>query len=88
MLTNKKNGRIWCLEEVLHVFSKFSMPQRALPMMDENDKTFLSEFVESKDLNYLPEVFTNLYNEDELGGMIRNLDFWLRENFLKLVSKK
>lgn len=58
------------------------------PMMDENDKTFLNEFVESKDLNYLPEVFTNLYNEDELGGMIRNLDFWLRENFLKLVSKK
>ena len=58
------------------------------PMMDEGDKEFLTEFAESKDLNYLPEVFTNLYNEDELGGMIRNLDFWLRENFLKLVSKK
>lgn len=47
MLTNKKNGRIWCLEEVLHVFSKFSMPQRALPMMDENDIAIIPLEIES-----------------------------------------
>ena len=76
------------IQEVNELEKNYKIMDLSNPMMDENDKTFLSEFVESKDLNYLPEVFTNLYNEDELGGMIRNLDFWLRENFLKLVSKK
>ena len=57
------------------------------PMMDENDKEYLNEFVNSKDLSYNPKLFVDLYNEDELGGMIRNVDFWLRENFIKLVSK-
>jgi len=56
--------------------------------MDENEKKYLSEFVKSKKLSYNPKLFTDLYNEDELGGMIRNLDFWLRENFIKLVSNK
>ena len=37
----------------------------------------------------IPELnnkfFISLYNEDKLGGMIRNLDYWLDENFKKLV---
>jgi hypothetical protein len=27
-----------------------------------------------------------LYNEDQLGGMIRNLDYWLKENFERLYK--
>ena len=41
-----------------------------------------------KELNYIPEQFIALYNEDKLGGMIRNLDYWLKENFEKLVINK
>ena len=58
------------------------------PMLGENDKKYIDGFVESKDLNYLPEQFTALYNEDKLGGMIRNLDFWLDDVFAKLVTNK
>ena len=29
-----------------------------------------------------------MYNEDKLGGMIRNLDYWLKDVFEKLVLKK
>ena len=76
------------LSEVNELEKNYKVMDLSNPMMDENDKTFINGFVESKDLPYIPEVFTSLYNEDELGGMIRNLDFWLRENFLKLVSKK
>ena len=28
----------------------------------------------------------SLYNEDQLGGMIRNLDYWLKENFERLYK--
>ena len=76
------------LHEVNELEKNYKIMDLSNPMMDENDKAFIDGFVESKDLPYIPEVFTSLYNEDELGGMIRNLDFWLRENFLKLVSKK
>ena len=54
------------------------------PMIDKNEKRYLNEVVKSKDLNYIPDQFIALYNEDKLGGMIRNLDYWLKENFEKL----
>ena len=56
------------------------------PMMDENEKKYLDEVVKSKELNYIPEQFISLYNEDQLGGMIRNLDYWLNENFERLYK--
>ena len=55
------------------------------PMIGENDKKYLDEVVKTKDLNYIPDQFIAMYNEDKLGGMIRNLDYWLKENFEKLV---
>ena len=51
-------------------------------------KEYLDGVVETENLNYLPEQFTALYNEDKLGGMIRNLDFWLDDVFAKLVTNK
>ena len=54
------------------------------PMIDENEKKYLDEVAKSKELNYIPEQFISLYNEDQLGGMIRNLDYWLKENFERL----
>ena len=54
------------------------------PMLDENDKSYLYSVVESKELNYLPEQFIAMYNEDKLGGMIRNLEFWIKDIFDEL----
>ena len=54
------------------------------PMLDENDKNYLYNIVESKELNYLPEQFIAMYNEDKLGGMIRNLEFWIKDVFSEL----
>jgi len=54
------------------------------PMLDENDKNYLYNIVESKELNYLPEQFIAMYNEDKLGGMIRNLEFWIKDVFNEL----
>jgi len=56
------------------------------PMMDENEKNYLDKVAKSKELNYIPEQFISLYNEDQLGGMIRNLDYWLKENFERLYK--
>jgi len=55
------------------------------PMIDERDKEYLKEVVNSKELNYIPDQFVAMYHQDQLGGMIRNVDFWVKDVFAKLV---
>jgi DNA polymerase-1 len=57
------------------------------PMIDKNDESYLNEVVKSKDIHYIPDQFIAMYNEDKLGGMIRNLDFWLKDIFESLQLK-
>ena len=54
------------------------------PMIGQEDKEYLNKLVISKELNYLPKQFIELYEQDKLGGMIRNLEYWLDENFKNL----
>ena len=56
------------------------------PMIDKNDENYLNKVVESKDINYIPDQFIAFYNEDKLGGMIRNVDFWIKDIFDPLNS--
>tara|TARA_B100000212_G_scaffold338615_1_gene315483 strand:- start:644 stop:1684 length:1041 start_codon:yes stop_codon:yes gene_type:complete len=59
------------------------------PMVDENEKEYLDKIIKEQvpELNSAP--FITLYEEDKLGGMIRNLEYWLRDNFsqFKLYSE-
>ena len=59
------------------------------PMVDENEKEYLDKIIKERvpELNSAP--FITLYEEDKLGGMIRNLEYWLRDNFsqFKLYSE-
>ena len=54
------------------------------PMLDENDKKYLTQVVNTNDYNYIPDQFVAFYNEDKLGGMIRNVEFWVKDVFEKL----
>ena len=58
------------------------------PMLDENDKNYLNKVVLDEELNYIPEQFVAFYNEDKLGGMIRNVEFWIKDVFEKLSYNK
>jgi uncharacterized protein YbbC (DUF1343 family) len=76
------------IQSVEDLEKNYTVMDLSNPMIGENDKKWLDEVVKSKELNYIPEQFIALYNEDKLGGMIRNLDYWLKENFEKLVINK
>ena len=58
------------------------------PMIDENDEKYLNKVAKSDTPPYLPEQFVAFYHQDKLGGMIRNVEFWVKEIFEKLVTKK
>ena len=58
------------------------------PMLSDREKEYLDELVNSDIPPYLPKQFVAFYNQDKLGGMIRNVEFWVKDLFEKLVIKK
>ena len=54
------------------------------PMLDENDKKYLNQVVESENPAYLPDQFLGMYNTDRLGNIIRNVEYWIKDVFEKL----
>jgi 5'-3' exonuclease len=58
------------------------------PMLSNNEKEYLDKLVSSDVPPYLPEQFVAFYHQDKLGGMIRNVEFWVKDLFEKLVIKK
>ena len=56
------------------------------PLLSENDKEVLEDISEHPHLGLNPEGFLRLYNEDGIGKMIRNVDFWLKDIFKTLNS--
>ena len=58
------------------------------PMVSDKERDYLDHIMESD----LPELhsdpFLVLYEEDKLGGIIRNVSFWIKDVFLPLLSYK
>ena len=65
----------------------FTIMDLAEPMLDVNDKILLDESIKAGVPALDSKSFMNLYNEDSLGGMIRNTDFWLKEQFGPLQNR-
>ena len=58
------------------------------PMLDENDKKYLNQVVKSQDINYIPDQFLAMYQTDQLGAIIRNVEFWVKDVFEQFSYKK
>jgi 5'-3' exonuclease len=56
------------------------------PMIDDNDREFISEVIEE----HAPEpnniLFIKFYNEDGLRHLIKNVEFWIQSTFKDLIS--
>jgi DNA polymerase-1 len=58
------------------------------PMVNKKEEEYLNDLITEKFPDFNPEMFIQFYNEDKLGGMIRNLDIWLKDNFLHFKGYK
>jgi hypothetical protein len=58
------------------------------PMMDDKDKMFIDKFVENTPLNFFPDTFVEMCNEDQIGNLIRNTDYWVRDIFKDLLENQ
>jgi len=58
----------------------------SIPMIDSNEIRFLENLINEDVPELQEDLFSQLYNEDHLGGMIRNLEIWLRDNFSRFKN--
>ena len=75
------------IQHIEELEKNFKIMDLSNPMLDENDKKYLTHVVKTNDYHYLPDQFVAFYNEDKLGGMIRNVNFWVKEIFESLQIK-
>jgi len=76
------------LHDIPLLEDKYRVMDLSNPMMDDKDKMFIDKFVEHTHLNFLPDTFVEMCNEDQLGNLIRNTDYWVRDIFKDLLEKQ
>jgi 5'-3' exonuclease len=76
------------LHDIPLLEDKYRVMDLSNPMMDDKDKMFIDKFVEETHLQFLPHTFVEMCNEDQLGNLIRNTEFWVQDIFKELLENQ
>jgi len=76
------------LHDVEMLENKYKIMDLSNPMMTDEDKEYIHEFIKPFQLELHSKEFIKMYNEDQLGGLIRNVEFWIKDIFQNLVTSK
>ena len=76
------------LHDIEMLENKYKIMDLSNPMMTDDDKEYIAEFIKPFPLELHAKEFINMYNEDQLGGLIRNVEFWIKDIFQNLVTSK
>jgi len=76
------------LQDVEMLENKYKIMDLSNPMMTDEDKLYVDEFIKHTDLQLHAKEFIKMYNDDQLGGLIRNVEFWIKDIFQDLVTSK
>ena len=76
------------LHDIKMLENKYKIMDLSNPMMTDEDKEILKEFIKPTQLHLHDKQFIRMYNEDQLGGLIRNVEFWIKDIFQNLVTSK
>jgi DNA polymerase-1 len=69
------------LHDVEDLENKYKVMDLSNPMMSDKDKEYVDDFVKNYQLEFHPEEFVQMCEEDQIGNLIRNTDFWVRDVF-------
>ena len=76
------------LQDVEMLEKKYQIMDLSNPMMTDDDKTYVDEFIKHTDLPFFPKQFLEMYEEDQIGGLIRNPEYWLQDIFKELFENQ
>lgn len=69
------------LHDIEGLENKYKVMDLSNPMMSDKDKEYVDDFIQNYQLEFHPEEFVQMCEEDQLGNLIRNTDFWVRDIF-------
>ena len=69
------------VQEQARIETNYKVMDLSIPMIDDKGKEHIDNLINEGLPEFNPEMFISFYNEDKLGGMIRNLDSWLKDIF-------
>jgi len=76
------------LQDRSRIETNYKVMDLSNPMVGNRDIIFVDKLIEENLPEFNPDMFVSFYNEDKLGGMIRNVDTWLKDIFLLLPTYK
>lgn len=76
------------VQERSRIETNYKVMDLSTPMIDDRGKEHIDNLIVDNLPDFNPEMFTSFYNEDKLGGMIRNLDSWLKDVFAMFPTYK
>mgnify|MGYP003649904205 FL=1 len=76
------------VQERSRIETNYKVMDLSVPMIDDRGKEHIDKLITEDLPDFNPEMFTSFYNEDKLGGMIRNLDTWLKDIFAMFPTYK
>ena len=76
------------LHDVEMLENKYKIMDLSNPMMTDEDKEYVDAFIKHTELELHSKEFLKMYEEDQIGGLIRNPEFWLKDTFQSLVTLK
>ena len=68
--------------------NSYKVMDLSTPLVDDREIEYLENLIEEEIPELDIEMFIQFYNSDQLGGMIRNLENWLKEIFLQFKGYK
>jgi DNA polymerase I len=76
------------VHERVRIEETYKIMDLSRPLIGDEEKEYLKDVIreELPDLNI--STFMEMYEKDQLGGIIRNLENWLKDNFIPLKNYK
>jgi 5'-3' exonuclease len=68
--------------------TNYKIMDLSIPMVGEYEVNFVTNLIESELPELNPDPFLVMYDEDKLGGIIRNIEYWLKDNFFHFKGYK
>ena len=73
------------LHDVELLENKYKIMDLSNPMMSDQDKRDVDNLIQNTQLEFHPEAFVEMYHEDQLGGLIKNVEYWIQDTFKDLL---
>jgi len=76
------------LHDVELLENKYKIMDLSNPMMTDQDKLDIDYLINNTQLEFHPEAFVEMYHEDQIGGLIRNVEYWIQDTFKDLLDNQ